>query len=64
MLYIHNQTQIVSTIKGKAFKIASESFNVFSIKRIFDQKLDYSFDNCYKNVSLYLSIILFQIEIE
>jgi len=53
LVYIHNHTQIVSTIKGKASKITSGAFNIFSIKRIFDQKLEYPFNNCYKNVSLY-----------
>lgn len=53
LVYIHNRTQIVSTIKGKAFKVTAGAFNVFSIKRICDQKLGYPFNDCFKNVSLF-----------
>jgi hypothetical protein len=51
MIYIHNHTQMPTTISNKARFIQPGSFNYFNIKRIYDQKLELPYNNCYKNVS-------------
>ena len=43
-IFIHNHTQTSTNINN-----ITGSFNYFSIKRIYDQKLPYN--DCYKNVS-------------
>jgi len=51
VMYIHNHTQMPTTIYNKARFIQPGSFNYFNIKRIYDQKLELPYNNCYKNVS-------------
>jgi hypothetical protein len=51
VIYIHNHTQMPTTIYNKARFIQPGSFNYFNIKRIYDQKLELPYNNCYKNVS-------------
>jgi hypothetical protein len=49
--YIHNHTVSPPTIFNKGYWITSGSDNYFIIKRLFDEKLEHPFNNCYKNVS-------------
>jgi len=51
MIYIHNHTRIPVNIYNKGFFIHPGSFNYFIIKRVYDQKLEFPYNNCYKNVS-------------
>jgi hypothetical protein len=51
VIYIHNHTQMPTTISNKAFFIQPGSFDYFNLKRIYDQKLELPYNNCYKNVS-------------
>ena len=51
MIYIHNHTQIPATIFNKGHYIQSGSRNYFNIKRTIDQKLEFPYNNCFKNVS-------------
>jgi hypothetical protein len=51
VIYIHNHTQMPATIYHKGHFIQSGSFNYFKIKRTYDQKLEFPYNNCYKNVS-------------
>jgi hypothetical protein len=51
VIYIHNHTQMPTTIFNKARFIQSGTINFFNIKRIFDQKLEFPYNDCYKNVS-------------
>jgi len=51
MIYIHNHTAIPDTIYDKGFFIHPGSLNQFIIKRVYDQKLELPYNNCYKNVS-------------
>ena len=51
MIYFHNNTQIPATIYNKGYFISSGSFFYFNNKRIYDQKLELPFNDCYKNVS-------------
>jgi hypothetical protein len=50
-LVMHNHTQMPTTISNKAFFIQPGSFDYFNLKRIYDQKLELPYNNCYKNVS-------------
>ncbi len=49
---IHNRTQIPSSIFNQETYVSAGSYNFFIIKRIYDQKLDHPYNDCYKNVSL------------
>jgi hypothetical protein len=51
IIHIHNYTQMPATIYQKGHFIQRESKNYFIIKRIYDQKLELPYNNCYKNVS-------------
>jgi len=51
VIYIHNHTQMPASIYNKGHFIEPGSFNYFRIKRIYDQKLELPYNNCYKNVS-------------
>ena len=51
MIYIHNYTQMPETIFNKGHYIQSGSRNYFNIKRKIDQKLEFPYNNCFKNVS-------------
>jgi hypothetical protein len=51
MIYIHNHTHMPATIYKKGDFIQSGKFNYFKIKRIYDQKLELPYNDCYKNVS-------------
>jgi hypothetical protein len=51
MIYIYNYTQMPATIYKKGDFIQSGKFNYFKIKRIYDQKLEIPYNDCYKNVS-------------
>ena len=51
MIYIHNHSQSPATIYKKGDFIQSGRFNYFKIKRIYDQKLELPYNDCYKNVS-------------
>jgi hypothetical protein len=51
VIYIHNYTQMPTTIYNKARLIQPGSYNYFNIKRIYDQKLELPYNSCYKNVS-------------
>ena len=45
---IHNHTQILSTISKKGHYIQSGSYNFFHVKRIFNQKLELTYNDCIK----------------
>ncbi len=49
---IHNHTQIPKTIYNKGIWISAGSVNSFIVNRIYDQKLEHPYNDCYKNVSL------------
>jgi len=49
---IFNQTMMPATIRNKEFYIGKGSQNTYVVKRIFDQKLEYPYNNCYKDVYL------------
>ena len=51
MIYIHNNTQIPSTIFNKGFILYSGSETYFNVKRVYDQKLELPYNSCYKNVT-------------
>jgi hypothetical protein len=51
MFYIHNHTRIPVNIYNRGFVIHPGSDNYFNIKRVYDQKLELPYNNCYKNVS-------------
>jgi hypothetical protein len=51
MVYINNHTRIPVNIYNKGFFIRPGAFNFFIIKRVYDQKLELPYNNCYKNVS-------------
>jgi hypothetical protein len=51
MIYIYNYTQMPATIYKKGDFIQSGRFNYFKIKRIYDQKLEVPYNDCYKNVT-------------
>jgi len=51
IIYMHNVTDKPETIYHKGKYISSGSFNYFIMKRIYDQKLDLPYNNCFKNVS-------------
>jgi hypothetical protein len=50
-IYIHNHTHILSTIRNKGTWIMSGSENYFVIDRIYHEKLERPYNDCYKNVS-------------
>ena len=52
IIYFHNHTLNPVSIGGKGYLITSGTFNYFIVKRIFDQKLEYPYNNCFKNISL------------
>jgi len=56
IVYFHNHTFKPATIGYRGYLISSGSFNYFKVKRIFDQKLEYPYNDCFKNVSLLLLI--------
>jgi hypothetical protein len=50
-IFFHNYTQIPPTIYNKGSYISTGYYNTFILKRIYDQKLEQPYNNCYKNVS-------------
>ena len=53
IIYFHNHTYNPATIGyNKGYLITSGTFNYFIVKRVFDQKLEYPYNNCFKNISL------------
>ena len=53
VLYIHNQTQMPATIYNKG-RFISKGLNTYLImKRIYDQKLESPYNDCFNNVSQY-----------
>jgi tetrahydromethanopterin S-methyltransferase subunit F len=50
LIYIHNHTMSPFTIFNKGSFISSGCFNYFVINRIYDQKLEYPFNNCFKDI--------------
>jgi hypothetical protein len=53
LVYIHNHTQTPISIYNKGYYLSSGNLNKFSVKRIFDQKLDYPFSKCIKDLNVY-----------
>jgi len=51
MIYIHNKTERPETIYNKGYIISSGSYHYFNVKRIYDQKLESPYNDCFKNVS-------------
>jgi hypothetical protein len=51
IISIDNHTQIPVNIYHKGYSILPGTINFFSIKRIYDKKLELPYNNCYKNVS-------------
>ena len=51
LVSVYNQTQNSSTIFNKGFHISTGSRNYFSIKRIYDSKLEYPYNDCHNDVS-------------
>jgi len=51
MIYIHNNTQNPLTIYNLGHYIQPGSYSYFNIKRVYDQKLELPYNDCYKNVS-------------
>jgi hypothetical protein len=50
-VYVHNNTQMPSNLYSKGYYIRPGSFNFYDINRVYDQKLELPYNNCYKNVS-------------
>ncbi len=50
-IFIHNQTFKPSTIINKGYWISSNTDLSIVLKKIFDQKLEQPFNDCYKNIS-------------
>lgn len=50
-VYIHNHTQNPATIFNKGYWIRAGTDTYFILKRVFDQRLEKPFNNCFKNVS-------------
>jgi hypothetical protein len=50
-VYIHNHTQTPNTIYNKGSWITSGSENDFVISRVYDQKQEIPYNECFKNVS-------------
>jgi hypothetical protein len=48
---IYNQTQNISTIFNKGYYISAGTRNYLRIKRIYDTKLEYPYNDCLENVS-------------
>jgi len=53
MVYIHNHTQMPATIYNKGHFISKGLNNYLMIKRIYDQKLESPYNDCFKDVSQY-----------
>jgi hypothetical protein len=51
IISIHNHTQTSTTIYNKGYFISSGCKNYFIIKRIYDNKLEKPYNDCFKNVS-------------
>ena len=51
LIHIHNHTQTPLTIHNKGIWINSASETYFLINRIYDEKLDQPYNDCFKNVS-------------
>ena len=51
IVYIHNNTIMPSTIYNKGIYISAGFENYFIISRIFDEKLEYPYNDCIKNIS-------------
>ncbi len=51
LVYIHNHTKMLNTIINKAHYVSSGCENYFTVKRIFENRLEYPYNECYKNVS-------------
>jgi hypothetical protein len=49
---IQNHTQMPRTIYNKGIWISPGSINSFLVNRIYDQKLEHPYNDCYKNISL------------
>lgn len=52
-IFIQNNTMIPPNLFNKGIFIKSGSYNFFSVRRTFEQKLGEPFNSCYKNVSLF-----------
>lgn len=50
-VFIHNNTMIPANLYNKGFFIKSGSYNFFSVRRIFEQKLGEPFNKCYKDLT-------------
>jgi len=53
VVYIHNGTQQPTSIYNKGHTISLDRTNYFKIKRIHDLKLEWPYNECYKNASLF-----------
>ena len=51
IVYIHNNTIMPSTIYNKGIYISAGFENYFIISRIFDEKLEFPYNDCAKNIS-------------
>jgi len=49
-VYIHNETFKPTTIANKGYTFGSGCYNFYIINRVYDQKLEYPYNNCYKRV--------------
>jgi len=54
VVFIHNYTQIPATIYNRGRFISNDSNNYLIIKRIYEQKLELPYNDCYKNISQFL----------
>ncbi len=50
-VYIHNETFKPTTIANKGYTFGSGCYNFYIINRVYDQKLEYPYNNCYKRVN-------------
>jgi len=51
LIYIHNHTLLPRTTYNRNFLIAPNTITLFEVKRIYDQKLGYPYNECLKDVS-------------
>jgi hypothetical protein len=51
IIYIHNHTIMPLAIYNKGFYVSLGTYNYFVLSSIYDQKLEYPYNDCYKDIS-------------
>jgi len=51
VISINNFTKLPTTIYDKGFQITPGNLDYFNIKRIYDQKLEHPYNDCFKNIN-------------